>query len=101
LYYSIYIIAGIVGLTVHPFFFAFHLMDFLKLEQLKTVLDAMWRPREEIGLALLLLSVIEYYVGILGFIIFYDDYPVVNSPGCIVKPDNDKIMCERGCSTMW
>lgn len=32
LYYSIYIIAGIVGLTVHPFFFAFHLMDFLKLE---------------------------------------------------------------------
>lgn len=61
----------------------------------------MWRPREEIGLALLLLSVIEYYVGILGYIIFYDDYPVVNSPGCIVRPDNDKILCERGCSTMW
>lgn len=32
LYYSIYIIAGIVGLTVHPFFFAFHLMDFMKLD---------------------------------------------------------------------
>jgi hypothetical protein len=37
LYYSCYILAGIIGLTVHPFFFAIHLMDFLKLDQLKTV----------------------------------------------------------------
>lgn len=32
LYYSIFIIAGVVGLAVHPFFFAFHLMDVLRLE---------------------------------------------------------------------
>ena len=38
LYYSLYILTGIVGLTIHPFFFGFHLMDFFKLEQLKTVL---------------------------------------------------------------
>ncbi|CAD8153241.1 unnamed protein product [Paramecium pentaurelia] len=101
LYYCIYIIAGIVGLTVHPFFFAFHLMDFLKLEQLKTVLDAIWGPREEIGLALLLLAVIEYYVGILGFVIFFNDYPIVDGLGCQLQSDNDNINCERGCSTMW
>ncbi|CAK68868.1 unnamed protein product (macronuclear) [Paramecium tetraurelia] len=101
LYYCIYIIAGIVGLTVHPFFFAFHLMDFLKLEQLKTVLDAIWGPRQEIGLALLLLAVIEYYVGILGFVIFFNDYPIVNGTNCRILQDNDHIICERGCSTLW
>ncbi|CAK81773.1 unnamed protein product (macronuclear) [Paramecium tetraurelia] len=101
LYYFIYIIAGIVGLTVHPFFFAFHLMDFLKLEQLKTVLDAIWGPRQEIGLALLLLAVVEYYVGILGFVIFFNDYRIVDGTSCRILPDNDHIICERGCSTMW
>ncbi|CAD8076144.1 unnamed protein product [Paramecium sonneborni] len=101
LYYCIYIIAGIVGLTVHPFFFAFHLMDFLKLEQLKTVLDAIWGPRQEIGLALLLLAVIEYYVGILGFVIFFNDYPIVDGTSCKILSDNDQIICERGCSTLW
>jgi len=71
LYYSIYIIAGIVGLTVHPFFFAFHLMDFLKLDQLKTVMQAIWNPRVEILLALVLLAITEYYVGIISYIAFF------------------------------
>lgn len=71
MYYSIYIIAGIVGLTVHPFFFAFHLMDFLKLDQLKTVMQAIWNPRVEILLALVLLAITEYYVGIISYIAFF------------------------------
>jgi hypothetical protein len=37
-YNMIYIMANILGLVVHPFFFACHLMDFLKLDQLKTVI---------------------------------------------------------------
>lgn len=49
---------------------------------MKTVLDAIWGPREEIGLAILLLAVIEYYVGILGFVIFFNDYPIVDGLGC-------------------
>jgi inositol 1,4,5-triphosphate receptor type 3 len=57
LYYTIYIMANIVGLTIHPFFFAFHLMDFLKLEQLKTVIQAIWNPKVELGLSFLLLVI--------------------------------------------
>ena len=32
LYYTIYIFGNIVGLSIHPFFFAFHLIDFVKLD---------------------------------------------------------------------
>jgi inositol 1,4,5-triphosphate receptor type 3 len=34
-------------------------MDFFKLEQLKTVIQAIWKPRVEMGLALLLMVIIE------------------------------------------
>lgn len=74
LYYTVYILAGIVGLTIHPFFFAFHLMDFMKLEQLKTVVKAIWEPKIEIMLALLLLVIVNYYFSILAYIIFYGNY---------------------------
>lgn len=99
LYYSIYIIAGIVGLAVHPFFFAFHLMGFLKLEQLKTVIQAIWNPRKEMGLALLLLTIMEYYIGILSYVFFYNDYPIVNVRSC--HELGSIIVCERACSTLW
>jgi len=32
LYYTVYIFGNIVGLSIHPFFFSFHLIDILKLE---------------------------------------------------------------------
>ena len=32
LYYSAFILAGIVGLAAHPFLFCVHLMEFLKME---------------------------------------------------------------------
>lgn len=72
LYYSAYILAGIVGLAAHPFLFCVHLMDFLKLDQLKTVVQAMWQPKVELGLALMLLIILEYYFGILAWIVFFD-----------------------------
>jgi hypothetical protein len=59
LYYTIYILANIIGLTIHPFLFAFHLMDLLKLEQLRAVVQAVWYPRAELVLALLLLTIVE------------------------------------------
>jgi hypothetical protein len=74
LYYTVYIMAGIVGLILHPFLFAFHLMDFLKLDQLKTVVKAIYQPRIELGLALMLMIILEYYFGILGWTILYMDY---------------------------
>jgi hypothetical protein len=68
LYYLIYIIALAVGLLIHPFYFAFHLMDFLKLEQLKSVVQAIWHPKIEILLSIMLLLIMEYYFSILGFV---------------------------------
>jgi hypothetical protein len=59
LYYSIYILANILGLTMHPFLFAFHLVELLKLEQLRAVVQAIWYPRIELILALLLLTIVE------------------------------------------
>lgn len=55
----LYIIANIIGLTVHPFYFAIPLMDILKLDQLKTVTQAIWQPKKELGLAFLLLIIIK------------------------------------------
>ncbi|CAD8133483.1 unnamed protein product [Paramecium octaurelia] len=81
LYYSAYILAGIVGLAAHPFFFCVHLMDFLKLDQLKTVVQAIWKPKVELGLALMLLIIIEYYFNILAWIVFYNQYPASGESG--------------------
>jgi inositol 1,4,5-triphosphate receptor type 3 len=49
-------------------------MDFLKLDQLKTVIQAMWYPKVELMLAPLLLAIVEYYFAILGYLVFYGDY---------------------------
>lgn len=49
-------------------------MDFLKLDQLKTVVQAMWQPKIELGLTFLLMIIIQYYFTILGWVIFYMDY---------------------------
>ena len=35
-------------------------MDFLKLDQLKTVIQAIWQPKIELGLAFLLMIIVEY-----------------------------------------
>ena len=47
------------------------------------------------------MAVVEYYVGILGFVIFFNDYPIVDGTSCRILSDNDHIICERGCSTLW
>lgn len=73
--------ANIVGLIVHPFYFAFHLLDFLRVEQLKTVVQAMWVPRVELFLALSLIIILEYYFTITGYIVFYDEFEILDERG--------------------
>lgn len=43
----------------------------------------MWNPRVEIMLALVLLGITEYYVGIISYIAFFQDYPIVNDKSCL------------------
>ena len=71
---TIYIMFVVVGLTLHPFFFAFTLTDFLRTEYLKNVVKAVWQPRRELMLSLILFIILEYYFSLIGFLFYDDDY---------------------------
>jgi inositol 1,4,5-triphosphate receptor type 3 len=74
LYYTCYIGAGIMGLVVHPFLFVILMMDILKLDQLKTVILAMYQPRYELALAFILMFIIQYYFTFISWMYIYQDY---------------------------
>ena len=74
LYYVIYTIMIISGLAIHPFFFVFNLTDFLRIDELKNVVKAIWLPRKQLLLALFLLILSEYYFAIIGYVVFYSQF---------------------------
>lgn len=74
LYYIIYILMIMSGLGIHPFFFVFNLTDYLKIDELKNVIQAIWIPRKQLLLSLFLLILVEYYFSLIGYIDFYDQY---------------------------
>lgn len=73
-YYTIYILFVVVGITLHPFFFVFCMTDFLRTEYLKNVVRAVWQPRAELVLSLILFIILEYYFTLIGYMVYYDDY---------------------------
>jgi len=73
-YYTAYITFSIAGLAVHPFLFCFHLVDFLRIEQLKNVVLSIWIPRKQLFLTFLILILEEYYFSILAYIFFYMEF---------------------------
>lgn len=73
-YYAAYIIFALMGLIVHPFFFVFHLSDVLRIELLKNVVKAVWRPRIPLLLTLLVFLLIEYYFTLIGYSVYNDNY---------------------------
>ena len=52
----------------------------------------MWYPKVELGLSLLLLWIVEYYFGIIGYWIFHNDYDYTFM---------DESPPERRCDTFW
>lgn len=74
LYYIIYTLMIISGLIIHPFFFVFNLTDFLRIDELKNVIKAVWIPRKQLLLVLFLFSLVEYYFTIFGYIELWDQY---------------------------
>ena len=74
LFYILYIIFIILGLSIHPFFYAFHLTDFLRISILKNVLRAIWNPKTQIFLTLVFFVLVEYYFSIISYTFFYDHY---------------------------
>ena len=72
LYYSVYIFANIIGLIIHPFFFAFHMLEFLKIKSLQVVVQAIWQPKFKIVCNIVLLLIIEYYFTLIAYGYFSD-----------------------------
>lgn len=74
LFYLLYLVFIILGLTVHPFFYAFHLTDFLRIAILKNVLKAIWNPKMQILLTLVFFILVEYYFTLISYSFFSDHY---------------------------
>lgn len=77
LYYHLIILAlGILGVTLHPFFFAFHLINVvLRNEKLKDVLQAFLGPLAEIILTFLFFFILVYVFAVMGYTFYADMYP--------------------------
>lgn len=74
LFYFLYIIFLILGLSVHPFFYAFHLADFLRISILKNVIKAIWNPKYQLFLTFVFFVLVEYYFSLISYTYFYDHY---------------------------
>ena len=48
--------------------------DLLRSKQLKNVVNAIWRPKSEIVLLLVLFIILQYYFGMVAYISFNDHF---------------------------
>ena len=76
IYSLIFILFSFIGLFIHPFFFAFHLIDLVKAQPtLKVILGAFYRSLKSLGSVLLILLIIVYFFALLIYYFFYDNMP--------------------------
>ncbi|EGR31182.1 MIR domain protein [Ichthyophthirius multifiliis] len=73
-YYTCYISFCIIGLAVHPFFFGFLIVDFMRIKLLKNVVKAVYIPRVDLALTFMVFVLIQYYFTIISYILLYDQY---------------------------
>ena len=72
IYYVLQIAFNIIGMTIHPFFLAFHLIHILYLEPLIPILKAVWLAKFKfIGLWIVIV-LFEYWVALLSYVYFYE-----------------------------
>ena len=74
MYYVLYIAFALLGLLLHPFFFAFHLSNFLRIGVLTSVVKAIWIPRKQLFLTFVFFILIEYYFTIIGYSFLWMHY---------------------------
>jgi hypothetical protein len=74
IYYSFNMTIVIFGLVIHPFIFVGCLSDILRTKHLKNVVKAVWNPRYEILLLMVLLFLLEYYFTLVSYMYFFEDY---------------------------
>lgn len=71
-YYSLYMGFCVIGLVIHPFFFGFLTVDFLRFKILKNVVKAVWEPRVDMALTFMIFLLLEYYFTLIGYLVLYD-----------------------------
>ena len=76
LYYIIYGLTAIVGLSYTPFFFVFHLFDVLvRFPDLLNVVRSVWIPRKPIMYTYFLFVVLLYVFTLFGYYWLRESYP--------------------------
>lgn len=85
----------IVAIIIHPFYYGFLTMDFLRIKLLKAVVKAVYIPRIELMLTFLVFVLIEYYFTILGYIFLSDNY---NADGVKDDGEETKVLL---CESLW
>ncbi len=75
LYYLSYGVLAFFATIIHPFFFAFHLSEFLiKFPSLRTILKSVWEPRWQLLLTMVLICVSVYFFTIISYMWFSDSF---------------------------
>ena len=75
LYYLAYGILAFLAINYHSFFFAFHLsFILLRYPTLRNVIRAVWEPKIQLFLTLILFILLEYYFTIFAYLKFYNYY---------------------------
>jgi len=75
IYYLAYGIMALMGVLVHPFFYAFHLTEIvIRYPTLTNVVRSVYQPRKALLLTFLLFLIIEYVFTLFGFAFLYQDY---------------------------
>ena len=76
LYALAYILFSLLGLFVHDFFFAFHLMEFIKSQPiLRSVLKAVYEPLEQLAYIFIFFLILVYFYSLIIYYSFYDIMP--------------------------
>lgn len=74
-----------MAIVEHPFFLGFHLADIIiRSPLLKNLLRAIYEPREQLLLALLLFFTVIYVFTLVSFGFLFDDFPDFNCTGSLL-----------------
>lgn len=73
IYYMIYMIMNVSSLAIHPFLFSFNLSDFLNIDILKSMLQAIWIPKKQLLLTFMVFLLVEYYFTISAYLSSIND----------------------------
>ena len=92
-YQVAYVIFTVLGNLIHPFFFAFHLVDLiLRYEELRIVLRSVTRPAKALVLTAIVFLAAEYWYALFGFAFIRSDFE---------RQSEDTFALRNECNTLF